>query len=181
MARNVEIKARLRDPDRIRTHLESLRASGPQHLSQTDTFFNVPSGRLKLRDFGDGTGELIAYERDDTAGPKLSSYSRSPTAAPSELLAVLTRALGTRGVVRKQRAVYLVGQTRVHLDEVEGLGSFVELEVVLRDDQSVSDGDAVAVHLLQQLHIDAKDLVTHAYIDLLTTASASKSHPPTQR
>jgi len=181
MARNVEIKARLRDPDGIRKHLDALRASGPQHLSQTDTFFNVPSGRLKLRDFGDGTGELIAYERTDTAGPKLSSYHRAPTATPSELLDVLARALGTRGIVRKQRAVYLVGQTRVHLDEVDGLGTFVELEVVLRDDQTVADGDAVANDLLQQLRIDAQDLVTHAYIDLLTGASASRSHPPTRR
>src|SRR5580765_5065491 len=109
MARNVEIKARLREPDAIRTCLDALGASSPQHLSQTDTFFNVPAGRLKLRDFGDGTGELIVYERADTAGPKLSSYHRTPTATPSELLDVLTRALGTRGVVRKQRVVYLIG------------------------------------------------------------------------
>ena len=172
MARNVEIKARLREPDAIRTRLDALGASGPQHLSQTDTFFNVPAGRLKLRDFGDGTGELIVYERADTAGPKLSSYHRAPTATPSELLDVLTRALGIRGVVRKQRVVYLVGQTRVHLDEVEGLGLFVELEVVLREDQTVADGNAVAADLLQALRIDAKDLVTHAYIDLLTGTSA---------
>jgi len=181
VARTVEVKARLRDPERIRNLLESQRASGPEHLSQSDTFFNVAAGRLKLRDFGDGTGELIFYERADTAGPKLSSYHRSPTAAASELLDVLTRALGARGVVRKQRTVYAVGQTRVHLDEVEGLGAFVEFEVVLREDQTVSDGEAVAANLLEQLRIDAKDLVTGAYIDLLTEASAPTSDPPRRR
>jgi len=181
MARNIEIKARLREPDGIRTRLEALGASGPEHLSHTDTFFTVPAGRLKLRDFGDGTGELIAYQRADMAGPKLSSYHRTPTATPSALLDVLTRALGTRGVVRKQRVVYLVGQTRVHLDEVEGLGSFVELEVVLREDQSIADGDAVAADLLRQLRVDAEDLVTHAYIDLLKGASPSTSDPPPSR
>ena len=72
-----------------------------------------------------------------------------------------------RATVRKQRAVFLLGQTRIHLDRVDGLGSFVELEVVLRDEQSVSDGYTIAMSLLQALSIAEADLIAHAYVDLL--------------
>ena len=80
----------------------------------------------------------------NTAGPKRSDYLIVETSDPSTLKATLTAALGVRGVVRKTRRLYLVGQTRVHLDEVEGLGQFMELEVVLRPEQSNAEGQAIA-------------------------------------
>ena len=80
---------------------------------------------------------------------------------------VLSRALGVRGVVRKERLLYIVGQTRVHLDNVAGLGSFVELEVVLRQGQSDAEGQMVARDLMAILDICEEDLLDRAYVDML--------------
>ncbi len=144
MARNVEIKARVADRTALEARVAHLADSGPTSIAQRDTFFHCARGRLKLRDFGDGSGELIAYQRSDDRGPKLSTYLRAPTADPEALLAALAAACEVRGEVRKQRTLYLIGATRVHLDTVDLLGHFVELEVVLREDQSPADGDAIA-------------------------------------
>lgn len=168
MARNIEIKARSRDFDaQVRT-AAGLADGAPSRLFQEDTFFHVPRGRLKLRDFGDGTGELIQYHRADTSGPKQSDYTRSATREPGSLKETLTAALGVRAVVRKHRTVFLVGQTRVHLDEVEGLGHFIELEVVLGPEETAAQGTAVARELMSALGIRQADLVAGAYVDLLT-------------
>ena len=131
MPRNIEIKARARDFIG-QSELAAQLSEGPaQHLVQVDTFFNVTSGRLKLREFGDGTGELIQYHRADQIEPTESTYIRNTTADPSTLKDALANSLGVRAVVKKKRTVYMAGQTRIHLDEVEGLGMFLELEVVL--------------------------------------------------
>ncbi|XP_050179697.1 uncharacterized protein LOC126644408 [Myiozetetes cayanensis] len=197
MRRNVEVKARVRALAEARGAAERLLRGGPgelcpgelcpgelcpgeghaqgtaqgQLLVQADTFFRVPRGRLKLRRTQvkgeDGRGELIFYERPDTAGPKLSSFTITPTADPDGLEAVLAQALGVLGVVRKERLLYLVGQTRLHLDRVEGLGDFLELEVVLRQEQSVQDGEHVARELLRALGVGEDDLISGAYLDLL--------------
>ena len=111
MGTNVEIKARVRDVARQRAAAERLADGAPEALQQLDTFFHVPHGRLKLREFGTGAGELIRYDRPDRAGPKESSYSIAPTDVPKAVRETLTAALGVRGVVRKRRWVYLVGRT----------------------------------------------------------------------
>jgi len=80
---------------------------------------------------------------------------------------VLSNALGVRGVVRKRRTLFLVGQTRIHLDEVENLGLFVEIEVVLSLQQTVSEGVHIAEEIMEKLGISRDDLVEKAYIDLL--------------
>ena len=170
MARNVEIKARVRELDAIRAKAAAL-ASGPgEILQQTDTFFAVPAGRLKVREFSDGSGELIAYERPNQPGPKESSYSRFTCLNARALTATLSRVLPTRGTVVKQREVFLIGRTRVHLDQVEGLGFFVELEVVLAPGEPAEDGTREAHGLLDALDIPQAALVAEAYIDLLESA-----------
>jgi predicted adenylyl cyclase CyaB len=125
------------------------------------------SGRLKLRELGNGAAQLIYYERPDKDGPKRSDYHLFETAESAQLKSVLSRALGVRGTVKKVRTLYLVGQTRVHLDEVEDLGQFLELEVVLGSDQTEQEGRAIAEQLLADLTLDQRDLVERAYIDLL--------------
>jgi predicted adenylyl cyclase CyaB len=167
MARNVEIKARVRDPRKVHARAEELSDTSARVLDQEDVFFRVPDGRLKLRTFPDGRGELIFYRRPDAAGPKTSEYFIHRTLDPSSLRDLLTRSLGVRGVVQKRRLLYLVGPTRVHLDEVEGLGSFVELEVVLEEGQPSEEGEEVARDLLRRLGIAIEDRVAGAYIDLL--------------
>ena len=99
MARNVEIKARAADLAAIRRRVEALGAIAAGELTQVDTFFDVPGRRLKLREFGDGTGELISYIRDDQGGPKVSHYVIADVHSPDALREVLTHALGVHGVV----------------------------------------------------------------------------------
>ena len=167
MPRNVEIKARTDNPTRLRQLALALADSGPELIRQRDTFYNVPRGRLKLREFADGSGELIAYERPDRDGPKTSHYAISPTADPGSLHKALDMALGVRGVVAKERTLILCGRTRIHLDDVAGLGHFVELEVVLGDGESEALGRAEADALMVRLEIAATDLVEGAYLDHL--------------
>ncbi len=168
MKRNVEIKAKVADLAAVRRIVEALADSGPLELEQEDTFFVCPRGRLKLRRFGGCTeAELIYYERPENSGPKESRYIVHPTADADGLREVLAAAFDIRGVVRKRRSVYFIGQTRVHLDEVEGLGAFVELEVVLHAEQSSSDGATHAQELMEKLGISSNQLIDRAYIDLL--------------
>jgi predicted adenylyl cyclase CyaB len=167
MPRNVEIKARVADMDAVEARARVIATHGPEEIFQDDTFFACDRGRLKLRDFGDGRGQLIHYRRADEAGPKMSEYSIAPTADPAALRETLGRAFEVLGRVVKGRRLYLVDRTRVHLDRVEGLGSFVELEVVLREAEAPEDGMAVARKLLDDLGIAEDQLVTGAYLDLL--------------
>ena len=123
--------------------------------------------RFNLRSFPEGHGELIYYERPDVTGPKRSSYSVHETDDSAELKAVLAAALGVAGTVCKERRLYLKGPTRIHLDRVEHLGDFMELEVVLQPDQDESEGIAIVAELMRALGIRDEDLVDGAYFDLL--------------
>ncbi len=167
MARNIEIKARVADMKAMAERASRVAEEGPWRIEQDDTFFGCRDGRLKLRDFGNGSGELIFYRRPDQAGPGQSEYRITPTDDPAGLRAVLTDALGETGRVRKQRILYLAGRTRIHLDRVEGLGDFIELEVVLADGERSATGEAEARYLMERLHIADADLAEVAYVDLL--------------
>jgi predicted adenylyl cyclase CyaB len=168
MPANVEIKARIASVAALLPRAIALADDPPQRIHQDDTFFDITHGRLKLRVFGDGSGELIHYLRPDEDGPKRSDYAIAPVHAPETLREVLARACGQIGRVRKQRTLLLAGQTRIHLDQVEGLGDFLELEVVLREGQAEDEGRAIALALMAQLGIGVQALVGRAYIDLLS-------------
>ena len=168
MATNIEIKARVANMGRLQSLAEQISDTPCVILDQEDVFFNTPQGRLKLRILAPDSGQLIYYTRQDTAGPKRSDYTLYYTGEPDILRGILRAAYGIRGVVRKQRRLYTVGNTRIHLDQVEGLGAFMELEVVLRPDQSEQQGQRVADGLMAQLEIQETDLVAAAYIDLLS-------------
>ncbi len=165
--RNVEIKARVADLAAIERRAADLADGGPFDLDQDDTFFVCPNGRLKLRQLARDRGELIHYERPDQGGPKLSRYVIAPTPDPAALREALSRAWGTAGRVRKRRRLYLVGDTRIHLDRVEQLGDFLELEVVLAPAQSVAEGEEEARRIMAALGVADEDLVSGAYVDLL--------------
>ena len=164
---NIEIKARARDFADLRRRAEALSDTPVQVIPQEDTFFLIARGRLKLRQLAPDHGQLVFYERPDQDGPKRSNYHIFETRDPDGLKAILRLALGVRGVVRKTRYLYLVGQTRIHLDEVEGLGEFMELEVVLRPEQSDAEGQGIAEDLMSQLGVGEEDLLEGAYMDLL--------------
>ena len=167
MASNIEIKARLRDRAFVEKVLTELRADGPTRLEQIDVFFNCPNGRLKLRSIAGQPAELIFYDRPDRPGPKLSEYVVSRTNDAQTLRDALTRAYGAKGIVAKTRTLFLVGITRVHLDAVEGLGDYMELEVVLDNATSPEGGRKIADDLLVKLGIQPADLCPTAYLDLI--------------
>ena len=172
MGRNVEIKARVADLAAIRRTAQGLSSAPSDILEQTDTFFVVPRGRLKVREFADGSGELIFYDRPNQSGPKESVYTRFPCQRAKCLAEILGEVLPVRGTIVKRREMFLVGRTRIHLDEVEGLGLFVELEVVLAEGETVKHGTEVADLLLQVLGIPETALIPIAYIDLLAGSRA---------
>jgi adenylate cyclase class IV len=163
----VEIKAVAADAARLDATVRSLASGPPETIAQTDIFFRTMRGRLKLRLLSPESGTLIFYERNDEAGPRTSTYATSSTDRPLELRDLLAAALGEDGIVRKTRKLYRIGRTRVHIDSVEGLGHFVELEVVLDDEEPAGAGHAEARDLMVRLGIRDQDLVEGAYADLL--------------
>ncbi|GIW81977.1 MAG: adenylate cyclase [Gemmatales bacterium] len=167
MNRNVEIKARLSRFTEVEQKAKVLAQSDPVVCRQRDVYFFVPNGRLKLRITDGQRGELIYYERALAREARESRYLRLPVEDIEQAERLLTMALGKRGEVVKQRQLHLIGQTRVHLDRVDQLGEFVELEVVLRPDQSLLEGKNIAEALMGQLGISNADLVETSYIDLL--------------
>ncbi|XP_066145735.1 uncharacterized protein [Euwallacea fornicatus] len=169
--RNIEIKAKVTNLSHLLQQAKNLSQSEPTLISQHDTFYNCTTGRLKLRRLlKSGSGELIFYDRPDTEGPKLSSYEKTNLSNNDQLSSlhnVLAKALGIKSEVKKNRHLFLVGQTRVHIDEVESLGNFMELEVCLNSDQSEKDGEKIAYDLMAKLGVSEKDLISGAYADLL--------------
>jgi adenylate cyclase len=167
MATNIEIKARVEDFDALKARAESLSDVPLEIIPQEDIFFNTEKGRLKLRMLTPDLGYLIYYERPDQDGPKRSDYYLAKTEEPENLKTALSLALGLRGVVKKTRYLYMVGQTRIHLDEVRGLGHFMELEVVMREGQGDPEGQAIAEDLMRRLGVREEALIEGAYIDLI--------------
>lgn len=172
MPANIEIKAILHDRTTALATAARLADSGPEIIYQEDVFFCCEGARLKLRIFDPEHGELIRYERANQPGTKPSRYSIACTSTPHVLLDILTVTLGQLGTVKKVRTLYLAGQTRIHIDQVEGLGDFLELEVVLRDGQSENEGRRIAAKLLSKLGISQESWVAEAYIDLLARQTA---------
>ena len=167
MARNIEIKAKIERTEALVSIIASLADTGPFDLPHHDTFFNCPLGKLKLRAFSANAGELIYYQRPELKGPKLSIYQISPTNTPDSLRNTLASAYGILGTVRKRRTLYLLGNTRFHLDHVDTLGDFLELEVVLSDNQSISSGESFAHELMAKLGILPSQLISTSYLELL--------------
>ena len=168
MPTNIEFKARIHDIAAASDTASALAGSPPRIIMQEDVFFQCAKGRLKLRILdNEGQGELIHSLRDDVSGPKQSLYTVVPTFAPHELRLLLAAALGETMVVRKTRTLYLIGSTRIHLDKVERLGEFMEVEVVLEEGQHTQQGEKIAADLLRRFGIRESDLIATAYADLL--------------
>jgi adenylate cyclase class 2 len=165
---NIELKTVDDDPERSARSCRELGATDCGVLEQRDTYFDVEHGRLKLReDLGRGGGELIFYLRDDASRPRSSRYWRAPTAEPEPLARLLEAAHGVAGVVAKRRRLFLYENVRIHLDQVEGLGAFIELESVLATPGSESPGEARALGaVVAALGLEARDSIAHGYLEL---------------
>ena len=179
MAANVESKVPCDDLAPVARRAEELGATRAGVLEQEDTYFRVATGRLKLRDVAhrlpDGTtarhSELIRYERPDGSEVRVSTYDRTPVADPERAKADLGAEHGIRGVVRKQRELWLVESTRIHLDRVEELGSFVELETVsagVPGETDRAEHDRIAA----ALGLDLSRAFGGSYVDLIAPNDA---------
>ena len=173
--RNVELKARDPDPDRSFERALALGADDRGEITQRDTYFAAVRGRLKLREQEAGGSplwdELIGYSRADSSEPGISNYLRVPVADAAALRDALDSALGTLVTVTKRRRVLLWENVRIHLDEVEGLGSYVELEGVAEAESDLSGEYDAVERVRRELGIEDHDLVAGSYSDLLLGAS----------
>jgi len=170
--RNVEIKLAITDAGAGRASIQSVADGPPSILHQADTYFDTGgSSLLKLRresvDGGAWRASLISYQRTLADAPEPSDIRLVQVEDGDGLVDLLSHALPVLAIVRKTRELYFSGQTRIHLDDVERLGPFVELEVVLVENQSEADGRRVADRLLERLALcDAKPQRA-SYRDLL--------------
>jgi predicted adenylyl cyclase CyaB len=164
MARNLELKARIRSVDRAEAAATACGAAFAEILRQVDTYFNVPRGRLKLRIIEGEGAELIFYERGEDREERWSIYENIPIPEPAKFRAVLEGALGVKVVVRKTRVLYKYHQCRIHIDTVERLGSFVEFEV---PDSGVVESEALMKVLREVFEIAPGDIVQASYSDLI--------------
>jgi homotetrameric cytidine deaminase len=174
---NLEIKARDADPSATAARCRALGASDEGVLEQRDTYFAGRHGRLKLR-AQDGAGaELIAYRRPDNAEAEESAFIRAPAADPGLLLEALDAALGVTVVVVKQRRLFMWENVRIHLDDVEGLGTFIELEAMVGPGlNSAADAAEKVARLRSELAIADDALVAAGYSDLLLDGAQALLH-----
>jgi adenylate cyclase, class 2 len=170
MALNVEIKARCKDPQKIRRILKSQKAEFKGVDHQIDTYFKVSSGRLKLRQ-GNIECALIAYNREDTKDPKPSNfnlYQPQDLQKSEDLKAVLVKSLGIKVVVDKQREIYFIDNVKFHVDEVKDLGTFIEIEA--RDMNGTFNQNELLAHcqrFMELFGIKEGDLLASSYSDIL--------------
>jgi len=165
--RNIELKARC--PDLAAAH-DVARAIGAEFQwtrRQTDTYFHVPTGRLKLREERPGTATLVAYDRADAAEARECRYTLTPVADAPAALAALESQYGVRAQVAKTRALYLLENVRIHLDQVDGLGTFIEFEAVLGTGNGPDASRRLLDRLVAEFGIRPQDVLAESYVDLL--------------
>lgn len=162
---NIEIKARTQNLANLKEVAKSLATSylGLDH--QVDTYFQTTEGRFKLRESTIKGAYLIPYLRPDTAGPKKSDYAMISVTDGSKVRELFTKILGVIKIIKKQRDIYLIGNVRVHLDEVENLGTFLEFEAAYENPADESAEKNKVNQLLLKFGIKDSDLITHSYSD----------------
>lgn len=164
---NVEIKATCSNPSQVRSVLEEQGADFKGTDHQVDTYFNVPDGRLKLRR-GSIEQNLIFYRRANSKTPKASDINLVPANHPDQLHNLLDNALSTKVVVDKKREIYFIDNVKFHIDEVQDLGTFVEIEAI---DQDGFIGEKKLHEQCQKymklFEIKDEDLIAGSYSDML--------------
>src|SRR5918992_5385583 len=165
--RNIEFKARDAQPARTLELALALGAEDGGEIAQRDTYFARARGRLKLREQERGEAELTQYRRADAPDARESEYRRVPAADAAGLRDALDAALGTLVVVEKRRRLLLHENVRIHLDQVEGLGTFLELEAVAAHGDDLAAEREKVERLRAQLDVGDDSLVPQSYSDLL--------------
>lgn len=166
--KNVELKVQVTSHSSIIKLLKKNKAKKVGVLNQVDTYFNCPTGRLKLREINDKKFELIYYRRPDTAKSKVSVFQVLPVpkSQKNELIKVLGNDYGIWVIVKKKRVLWMYRNTRVHLDTVSKLGNFLELETVTSK-LSLSQAHKEHKEVIKALYLDKYKKVRKSYSDLL--------------
>lgn len=164
---NIEIKAYCTNPEMVTEILARHDADFKGMDHQVDTYFKVASGRLKLRE-GNIENSLIHYDRENSSGPKTSNVLLYKPNPDNNLKEILAKSLGMMTVVNKKRKIYFIDNVKFHIDEVDGLGSFVEIEAI---DKEGSIGKETLKQQCESwmklLNIQDNDLIELSYSDLL--------------
>jgi len=170
---NVEIKAKCPNPSFIRNYLLKNGAEFKGTDNQTDTYFNVQHGRLKLRE-GNIENNLIFYTRNNQPNPKGSQFQLIKIADPEGLKTVLEKSIGIKMIVRKKREIYYIGNVKFHIDEVPGLGSFVEIEAGnILADKTEKELLEQCKFYMKEFEIKEADLIAESYSDMLINLNPS--------
>lgn len=166
-SKNIEIKARCENLAFVRNKLHELKADFKGVDHQIDTYYNSREGRLKMRE-GNIETNLIHYNRPNQSGPKQSDFTLFKTDNPEGLKDILSKSMGVKVVVDKKREIYFIKNVKFHIDEVQELGNFVEIEVTdMKGDRTVQEMQVVCEEYMQILNIKSKDLLQVSYNDLL--------------
>lgn len=165
----VELKARINALDSVRRKVIGLRAHHIGTFRQIDVYFEVPKGRLKLREVkGQNAAELVYYERENVAKPKRSNVFILEVQKPAVFKSLLEKVLKTVVTVEKLREIYRYQETEIHLDTVEKLGVFVEFERGTPDDlQAIRKNQQILEELMKKLGIKPENLEKLSYSDLI--------------
>ncbi|MDR3674316.1 MAG: class IV adenylate cyclase [Acidobacteriota bacterium] len=169
---NFEFKAHLSDAAHVRATLKSLRARSLGTDRQVDTYFHVPEGRLKIRE-GRIENSLIFYHRTNSARARRSTVEMMLLPRRNSMRAILTAALGVLAVVDKRREIYFVGNVKIHLDRVRGLGTFVEVEAMTRTGD-IRKVRAQAAKFQKLFAISPADIIPQSYSDLVLEKRAAR-------
>jgi predicted adenylyl cyclase CyaB len=166
LAKNIEIKAVLREPDLAEEKVKHFTGKINDILNQVDTFYKSPRGRIKIREINNIAAELIFYKRENSTKARESKYYKFNLFFPKLVKAILKITLGEMGRVEKVRRLYLYNNTRIHLDHVSRLGSFIEFEYVVDASHPEVKGYDVINELMALLGIKENDLLSVSYIDM---------------
>ena len=167
MGLNIELKALCANLKDFEQKIRQLSHTLDGHDRQTDTFFKVPAGRLKLRESTLYGNFLIPYMRHNESGPKRSDYSLLPVTDAPFLKKLLQNMFGILVVVKKERTIYLHENVRIHLDRVENLGDFIEFEAVIQEEALVNENHKKLDKLIAYFNIEENDFIHNAYADIL--------------
>ena len=167
---NVELKARVHDLQLARAVARQLTTRPLEKLGQRDTYFHCPTGRFKLREMDPQSGQLIWYQRASEQQARSSHYMLVDVADPQRMRNLLTVMLGIRAVVEKKREVYFYHNVRIHLDQVQSLGTFLEFEAVLEHPDHIPEGHKQLAFLRDQFSIVQEDLLEGSYGEMVEQA-----------
>lgn len=169
MSENIEIKAVCHDLDAATQRIQEITQITPEEDYQVDTYFKVAHGRLKLRESQIDGNYLIPYIRKDETGPRESYYAKIKVDNPETVKQLFSMLMGTHIVVSKKRKIFIYENVRIHIDQVENLGTFLEIEAVMNDKNKDRAVEINKVYRLMDLiGLSHNDLVPSSYELLLS-------------